>query len=83
DLIRRAAAALRPGGKVVIQDFILNADRTSPRFAALFSVNMLVGTEKGNDWTEEEYAAWMHEARLTNIARTRLPGPTDLMIGSR
>lgn len=83
DLIRRAAAALRPGGKVVIQDFILNADRTSPRFAALFSVNMLVGTEKGNDWTEEEYAAWMREAGLTNIARTRLPGPTDLMIGSR
>ncbi len=83
DLVRRAHAALAPGGRLVIQDFILNPDRTSPRFAAIFSVNMLVGTDKGSDWSEEEYAAWMREAGFANVVRTRLPGPTDLMIGSR
>lgn len=83
DLVRRAAAALAPGGRVVIQDFILDPDRTSPRFAALFSVNMLVGTEKGRDYTEEEYAGWLRAAGLGRVARTRLPGPTDLMTGSR
>lgn len=83
DLIRRAFAALAPGGRLVIQDFILNPDRTSPRFAALFSVNMLVGTEKGSDWSEEEYASWMREAGFASVTRTSLPGPTDLMIGVR
>lgn len=83
DLIRRAFAALRPGGRLVIQDFVLNADRISPRFAAIFSVNMLVGTEMGSDWTEEEYAAWMRDAGFASVMRTPLPGPTDLMIGSR
>jgi predicted O-methyltransferase YrrM len=83
DLIRRAFDALAPGGRLVIQDFILDPDRTSPRFAAIFSVNMLVGTERGSDWTEQEYAAWMREAGFTSAIRTRLPGPTDLMIGRK
>jgi (2Fe-2S) ferredoxin/predicted O-methyltransferase YrrM len=35
DLLCRCREALEPGGRVVIQDFILEADKTAPRFAAL------------------------------------------------
>ena len=38
DLLRRCREALAPGGRVVIQDFILEADKTAPRFAALFAL---------------------------------------------
>jgi (2Fe-2S) ferredoxin/predicted O-methyltransferase YrrM len=83
DLLRRAAQALAPGGRVVIQDFILEPDRTRPRQAVLFAINMLVGTEAGGTYTAEEYASWLGEAGLGAVRRVRLPGPTDLMIGVR
>ena len=47
DIFRRARKALAPNGRLVVQDFILNPDKTGPLQAALFSVNMLVGTEAG------------------------------------
>lgn len=69
ELIRRCARALVPGGHLVIREFILNDERTSPPFAALFAINMLVGTEHGNSYTESEYRAWMSEAGLGAIVR--------------
>ena len=44
DLLRRCFAALEPQGRVVVQDFILEPDKTAPKQAALFALNMLVGT---------------------------------------
>jgi hypothetical protein len=53
----------------VVREFILQEDRTAPRFAALFAINMLVGTEHGNTYTEGQYRAWMQEAGLATITR--------------
>ncbi|MGO9255363.1 MAG: methyltransferase [Bryobacteraceae bacterium] len=83
DLMRRCREALAPGGRVVIQDFILEADKTAPRFAALFALNMLVGTPGGSSYSEPEYAAWLGEAGFREVRHARLPGITGLMIGSR
>lgn len=83
DLIRRCFEALAPGGRIVIQDFILEADKTAPRTAALFSINMLVGTSEGASYSEPEYAGWLGAAGFSDIRRVRLPGPTGLMIGVR
>lgn len=83
DLLRRCHAALAPGGRVVIQDFILDQDKTSPRFAALFSLNMLVGTRGGASYSESEYTAWLGEAGFAAVRRAALPGITDLIIATR
>jgi predicted O-methyltransferase YrrM len=83
DLLARCARALAPGGRVVIQDFILEPDRAAPRQAVLFAINMLVGTEAGSTYTEEEYASWMTTAGLSAVQRIRLKGPADLMVGTR
>jgi (2Fe-2S) ferredoxin/ubiquinone/menaquinone biosynthesis C-methylase UbiE len=83
DLLRRCWRALAPGGRLVIQDFILEPDKTAPKSAALFSLNMLVGTKEGASYSEPEYAEWMREAGFAEVRRVRLPGPTGLMIGSR
>jgi hypothetical protein len=66
-----------------VQDFILERDKTSPQFAALFALNMLVGTEAGSSYSEPEYADWMHAAGFSEINRVRLPGPSDLMIATK
>jgi len=51
DLLRQCHAALTPGGRIVIQDFILEPDKTAPRWGAVFAVNMLVGTRDGSSYT--------------------------------
>jgi (2Fe-2S) ferredoxin/predicted O-methyltransferase YrrM len=83
DLLRRCYAALSPGGRVVVQDFILAPDKTSPKFAALFALNMLVGTRAGSSYSEPEYTAWLGEAGFGDIRCVRMPGPAALMIAGR
>jgi hypothetical protein len=67
----------------VIQDFMLEPDRTAPRAAALFAVNMLVNTTSGTNYTEAEYRGGMHDAGLVDIRRLTLDAPTALLIGRR
>jgi 2-polyprenyl-3-methyl-5-hydroxy-6-metoxy-1,4-benzoquinol methylase len=82
-LLANSFAALRPGGRVAVQDFILDPDRTGPPWAALFALNMLVGTASGNTYTEEEYASWLRAAGFASVQRVNLPGPADLMLATR
>jgi len=56
DLFRRAAGALAEGGRILVKDFLLDESRTSPAYAAQFSVNMLVGTARGRSYTRGEVA---------------------------
>jgi cyclopropane fatty-acyl-phospholipid synthase-like methyltransferase len=81
DIFHRARQALAPNGRLVVQDFILNPDKTGPQHAALFSVNMLVGTEAGASYSEVEFTSWMKAAGLTEAHRIKLPGPSDLIVG--
>ncbi len=82
DLLKRAHTALASNGRIVISDFILEADKTSPKQAALFALNMLVGTREGSAYSENEYAAWLREAGFHNVTRQRLPGPAHLMLAT-
>jgi hypothetical protein len=80
-IFRRARAALAPNGHLAVQDFILNPDKTGPQHAVLFSINMLVGTESGARYSEQEYTNWMNDAGLRDARRINLPGPGDLIVG--
>ncbi len=77
-LFRKVFACLDPGGRVVVRDHVLSADRTEPRAGALFAVNMLVGTEGGNSYTEAEIAAALTEAGFSGV---RLIHPDERMDG--
>ncbi|MGD1100962.1 MAG: methyltransferase [Terriglobia bacterium] len=81
DLFRRCFAALEPQGRLVMQDFILEPDKTAPKQAALFALNMLVGTPAGSTYSDEEYTAWLREAGFQEVRQIRLPGPSSLMVG--
>jgi SAM-dependent methyltransferase len=79
DLLRRCARALNPGGRVAIREFILDPDRAGPPRAALFALNMLVGTPRGNTYTEAEYRSWLGQAGFREITRPEPEG--DWIIG--
>jgi hypothetical protein len=83
DLLRRACEALASKGQLVLQDFILEPDKTAPRFAALFSLNMLVNTQGGASYSKEEYETWLREAGFAEIKHVPLPGLTGLMVGRK
>lgn len=72
-LLGKCRNALSPGGRVVVQEFPINDTRTAPPQSALFSVNMLVGTENGRCYTSREMKQWLAEAGFKNIAVKSLP----------
>jgi cyclopropane fatty-acyl-phospholipid synthase-like methyltransferase len=78
DLFHRCHRALAPSGRLVIRDFILEPDKTAPKMAALFAINMLVGTKSGSTYTESEYRQWLGEASFGTISR---PEP-DLLVAA-
>ena len=81
DLLRKCAEALNPGGQLVILDHVMNDDRTGPAVGAIFALNMLVGTEKGDTCTEKEIKSWMQDAGLKMIRRRDTPQGSSMMIG--
>jgi SAM-dependent methyltransferase len=81
DLIRKAAAAAAPGGQVVVLDHLMNEERSGPLPAAMFALNMLVGTGAGDTYTESEVRSWMQEAGLHDIVRKPTPSVSSFMIG--
>lgn len=82
-LLKRSYAALAPKGRLVISDFVLDADKTAPRFGALFALNMLVNTRAGSSYSEPEYDKWLKEAGFAETKRVRMPGPANLMIATK
>jgi predicted O-methyltransferase YrrM len=82
-LVARCAAALAPGGRLVVKDFLLDPGATSPLFGALFAVNMLVSTEGGDGYTAETVAAWMEDAGLEPQPIVALTEQTRLLAGQR
>lgn len=60
---------------------LTDEDRTGPPFAALFALNMLVGTEAGDTYTESEVRQWMEQEGLGHVVRNDTPFGTTLIIG--
>ena len=83
NLLARSFRALAPGGRVAIQDFLLRADKTGPRAGALFSLNMLVNTQGGASYSEEEYTRWLREAGFGEVRRVSLAGPAGVLVATR
>jgi SAM-dependent methyltransferase len=76
-IVDKAVSALEPGGMIVIHEFILNPDRTGPLFPALFSLNMLTGTDGGQSYSEPELREMLTRAGVGSITRTPFVGPTQ------
>jgi precorrin-6B methylase 2 len=73
-LYRRVFAALRPGGRVLIRDIVMEEDRTQPASGALFAVNMLVGTEAGGTYAFGSTRSALEEAGFGAVRVVR-PDP--------
>ncbi|MGQ3684253.1 MAG: methyltransferase [Candidatus Loosdrechtia sp.] len=82
-ILRKCRDALREGGQVIIHEFLLDEARTHPQFAALFSLNMLIGTQEGASYTESEHRVWLEEAGFTDIKRIDLAYNSSVITGKK
>ena len=84
-LLRKTIAALNTGGVLMVQEFILNDAKDGPPFPALFSLNMLLGTDAGQSYSEAELSAMMTEAGLSEVQRLALdlPNGAGIMSGRK
>jgi len=71
NLLRRVRAALAPGGRVAVQEFLLSGSKTSPPGPVFFSVHMVAVTGGGRAYTAREIAAMMKAAGLRKFAASR------------
>ncbi len=83
DLMHKCFRALNTNGKIVIQDWIMNNDRTQPTSGAVFAINMLVGTEAGDCFTEKEVSDMLTNAGFINIQRKEFESGLSQMIAEK
>ncbi len=81
ELVRKCYNSLNTNGKIVIQDWIMNDAKTEPFQGAIFSINMLVGVEGGDCYSESEVKSWLSGAGFTDIRLVELEAGLGQMIG--
>jgi ubiquinone/menaquinone biosynthesis C-methylase UbiE len=80
-LARKAAGAVQPGGKLVVQEFLTDDD---DRSGVMFSVTMLAWTRKGEAYGAADYTKWFAEAGFGATTVHRMPGmPTAFLVADR
>lgn len=78
-IFRKFRTALKPGGTLVINDFVVNDDRSAPPFPLIFHSMMLLQTLHGATWRERDYRAWLNEAGFTEVTFQPTPSPATLV----
>ncbi|HEV2288828.1 MAG TPA: methyltransferase [Candidatus Acidoferrales bacterium] len=80
-LIRKACDVLPSGGALIVYDCIIDDDRCKNAFGLLMSLNMLVETPGGFDYTGADCCAWMKEAGFRETRVEHLVGPDSMVVG--
>jgi len=79
EIVRRGAAALALGGRMIVVDFAIDDERRQHLLGALFAINM---RSFGDTWPEPVIRGWMDAAGMGDIERTNL-GPDRWIISGR
>jgi hypothetical protein len=80
-LLGKVFDALPTGGAVIVYDAIIDDDRRENVFGLLMSLNMLIETAGGFDYTGEDCQDWMREVGFSNMRVEPLDGPDSMVIG--
>ncbi|MFI5345659.1 MAG: methyltransferase [Elusimicrobiota bacterium] len=80
-LIAKAYKSLPKGGALVVYEALIDDDRSQNAFGLLMSLNMLVETAGGFDYTGADCRGWMSEAGFRDIRVEHLVGPDSMVVG--
>ncbi|MFE8993829.1 methyltransferase [Streptomyces collinus] len=82
-LVARIHQALAPGGVVLVYDRMIDDDRRNAALSLLGSLNMLLTSDEGREYTPAECVRWLSGAGFTDIRTTAVSGPDTLAIGRK
>lgn len=80
-LLRKGLEAIPEGGALIVYESIIDDDRSKNVFGLLMSLNMLIETPGGFDYTGADCAGWMKEAGFRKTSVEHLLGPDSMVIG--
>lgn len=80
-LLQKAYAALPTGGALIIYEALIDDERRENAFGLLMSLNMLIETPGGFDYTGADCQQWMREAGFSSTRVEPLVGPDSMVIG--
>jgi SAM-dependent methyltransferase len=80
-ILSKVYKALPKGGAVVAYDAVIDDDRRKNAFGLLMSLNMLIETSGGFDYTGADCMAWMRAAGFSETRVEHLLGPDSMVIG--
>ncbi|MEO8682083.1 MAG: class I SAM-dependent methyltransferase [Vicinamibacterales bacterium] len=78
--LKKVHAALAPGGRVVVLEFVPNPDRVSPPVPARFSLSMLAGTPAGDAYTFADLQHQLEAAGFRSVSAHALPTPETVLL---
>lgn len=79
-LIKKAYDAMPVGGALVVYEAIIDDDRSKNAFGLMMSLNMLIETPGGFDYTGQDCSDWMREAGFSTMRVEHLVGPDSMVI---
>jgi hypothetical protein len=79
-LLEKAHTALPNGGALIVYESIIDDERRQNAFGLLMSLNMLIETPGGFDFTGADCQAWMREAGFLQTRVEPLVGPDSMVI---
>jgi hypothetical protein len=80
-LLQKAYEALPDGGALIVYEAIIDDERRENAFGLLMSLNMLIETPGGFDYTGSDCQAWMEEAGFSDSYVEHLVGPDSMVVG--
>ncbi len=80
-LLRKAYAALPKGGALIVHEALIDDARKTNAFGLLMSLNMLIETPGGFDFTGADCRQWMKQVGFTRTKVEPLAGPDSMVIG--
>jgi len=80
-LLNKAYQALPDGGALIVFEALIDDERRENAFGLLMSLNMLIETPGGFDYTGQECSKWMREAGFRETRVEHLIGPDSMVVG--